>query len=51
MSQIKNNEELKKALEEGYKEMADINSELAKSSVVSDNEALNTYIDKLLECD
>ncbi|MBQ7573919.1 MAG: hypothetical protein IJT23_06635 [Clostridia bacterium] len=51
MSQIKNNDEMNKALENGYKEMAKINSELAQDAVTSDNDAFDTYVDKLLECD
>ncbi len=51
MSQIKNKEELEKALEKGYREMADINSELADEGVASDNEALEACVGKLLECD
>ena len=51
MSLKENREALEKALELGYKEMADINSELAEYAVASDNESLLECEEKLTECD
>lgn len=42
---------LLKELELGYKEMADINLELAESAVPADNECLSQCEEKLTECD
>ena len=51
MSLKETRDALKKALEQGYKEMADINSELAEYAVASDNESLLECEEKLTECD
>ncbi len=53
MSQIKptDKQALMKALENGYKEMAEINLELAQESVQSDNESLSVCEEKLTECE
>ena len=51
LSLKENRDALAKALELGYKEMADINSELAEYAVVSDNESLSECEEKLTECD
>ena len=51
MSLKEEREALIKALELGYKEMADINSELAEEGVASDNESLLECEEKLTECD
>ena len=49
MSQIKNKEkrELLRLLEKGYKDMADINIEIAEECVTVDNEALSAAEEKL----
>lgn len=53
MSQNKNNnmKELIKQLEAGYKEMADINLELAQMCLEADNESLSLCEEKLTECE
>ena len=51
MSLKENRDALKKALELGYKEMADINSELAEEGLSADNESLLECEEKLTECD
>ena len=51
MSLKENRDALREALELGYKEMADINSELAEYAVASDNEILLECEEKLTECD
>lgn len=51
MSLKENPNALIKALEEGYKEMADINTALAEEAVASDNESLSECEEKLTECD
>ncbi len=40
-----------KQLEKGYKEMADINLELAQTCLESDNESLSLCEEKLTECE
>ena len=47
----KPNEDLIKALEKGYKEMADINLELAQMCLEADNECLSQCEEKLTECE
>ena len=44
-------EMLKKELEKGYKEMADINLELAQMCLEADNESLSLCEEKLTECE
>ena len=53
MSQIKKTDkkELIKKLENGYKEMADINLEIAQMCVEADNESLSLCEEKLTECE
>ena len=53
LSQIKNTDkkELIKMLENGYKEMADINLELAQMCLEADNESLVLCEEKLTECE
>ncbi len=56
MSLSKNNsktekKELLKKLANGYKEMAEINLEMAQEGVVSDNESLSLCEEKLTECE
>ena len=51
MSLNENREKLAKELELGYKEMAEINLELAEEGIVSDNESLSQCEEKLTECD
>ena len=51
MSLKENRDALEKALEQGYKEMADINLTLAEEAIVSDNESLSECEEKLTECD
>ena len=51
MSLKENRDALQKALELGYKEMADINLTLAEEAIVSDNESLLECEEKLTECD
>lgn len=53
MSQIKKNnrDELIKKLENGYKEMADINLEIAQMCLEADNESLSLCEEKLTECE
>ena len=53
MSRIKNidKEALRKQLEKGYKEMADINLELAQMCLEADNESLLLCEEKLTECE
>ena len=51
MSLNENRKKLEKELELGYKEMADINLELAETAIVSDNESLSHCEEKLTECD
>lgn len=48
---VKEKQELLKQLEKGYKEMADINLEIAEEGVVSDNESLLKGEDSLTESD
>lgn len=47
----KEKQELLRQLEKGYKEMADINIELAEEGVKSDNDSLKIREDDLTECD
>ena len=47
----KPDENLIKALEKGYKEMADINLELAQMCLEADNECLSQCEEKLTECE
>ena len=51
MSRITNKEkqELLKLLEKGYKEMSDINLEMAEEGIEADNEALSSAEKKLTE--
>ena len=42
---------LEEALEKGYKEMADINLELAQMCLEADNECLSQCEEKLTECE
>ena len=53
MSQIKKTDknELLKKLENGYKEMADINLEIAEMCLEADNESLSLCEEKLTECE
>ena len=53
MSQIKKTDkkELIKMLENGYKEMADINLEIAEMCLEADNESLSLCEEKLTECE
>ncbi len=53
MSQIKRAEknELIEKLKKGYKEMADINLELAQTCLEADNESLSLCEEKLTECE
>ena len=53
MSQIKKSDENKLVaeLEKGYKEMADINLELAQMCLEADNERLSLCEEKLTECE
>ena len=53
MSQIKKTDktELLKKLENGYKEMADINLELAEMCLEADNESFSLCEEKLTECE
>ena len=53
MSQIKKSDENKLVaeLEKGYKEMADINLELAQMCLEADNESLSLCEEKLTECE
>lgn len=53
MSQTKKTDEkeLEKQLESGYKEMADINLELAQMCLEADNESLSLCEEKLTECE
>ena len=53
MSQIKKTDrnELIKQLENGYKEMADINLEIAEMCLEADNESLSLCEEKLTECE
>ena len=53
LSQIKktDNKELLKKLENGYKEMAEINLEIAELSLEADNESLSLCEEKLTECE
>ncbi len=53
MSQIKKTDkkELIKKLKDGYKEMADINLEIAQMCVEADNESLSLCEEKLTECE
>lgn len=53
MSQIKKNnrDELIKQLENGYKEMADINLEIAQMCLEADNKSLSLCEEKLTECE
>ena len=53
MSQIKkdNRNELIKQLEKGYKEMANINLEIAQMCLEADNESLSLCEEKLTECE
>ena len=43
-----NNTDLFEELKKGYREMADINSDLAEEAVLTDNEALGKYEDSLV---
>ena len=43
--------EIKEALKNGYKEMADINLELAQMCLEADNECLSQCEEKLTECE
>ena len=53
MSQIKKSDKNKLVaeLEKGYKEMADINLELAQMCLEADNESLSLCEEKLTECE
>lgn len=53
LSQIKKSDENKLVaeLEKGYKEMADINLELAQMCLEADNESLSLCEEKLTECE
>ena len=53
MSQIKKSDKNKLVaeLEKGYKEMADINLELAQMCLEADNESLSLCKEKLTECE
>ena len=53
MSQIKKSDKNKLVaeLEKGYKEMADINLELAQMCLEADNESLSLCVEKLTECE
>ena len=53
MSQIKKSDENKLVaeLEKGYKEMADINLELAQTCFEADNDCLKHCEEKLTECE
>lgn len=53
MSQIKKSDENKLVakLEKGYKEMVDINLELAQMCLEADNESLSLCEEKLTECE
>lgn len=53
LSQIKKSDENKLVaeLEKGYKEMADINLELAQMCFEADNESLSLCEEKLTECE
>ena len=52
MSQNKKAEkELEEALKNGYKEMADINLELAQICFEADDDCLKRYEEKLTECE
>ena len=53
LSQIKKSDENKllAELEKGYKEMADINLELAQMCLEADNESLSLCEEKLTECE
>ena len=53
LSQIKKSDEnkLQAELEKGYKEMADINLELAQMCLEADNESLSLCEEKLTECE
>ena len=53
MSQIKKSDKNKLVaeLEKGYKEMADINLELAQMCLEADNEILSLCEEKLTECE
>ena len=53
MSQIKKTDkkELIKMLENGYKEMANINLEIAEMCLEADNESLSLCEEKLTECE
>lgn len=46
-----NDNELYEALKKGYAQMSEINSELAREGVVSDNEALEISENNLTECE
>ncbi len=43
--------EIMRELEKGYKEMAEINSELAEQFLKADNDCLSQYEEKLTECE
>ncbi len=53
MSHVKNKDrnELRKQLEKGYKEMAQINLDLAQMCLEADNESLSLCEEKLTECE
>ena len=53
LSQIKKSDKNKLVaeLEKGYKEMADINLELAQMCLEADNESLSLCEEKLMECE
>ena len=53
LSQIKKNSRNKiiEQLEKGYKEMADINLEIAQMCLEADNESLSLCEEKLTECE
>ena len=53
LSQIKKSDKNKlvSELEKGYKEMADINLELAQMCLEADNESLSLCEEKLTECE
>lgn len=48
---VEEKQELLRQLEKGYKNMAEINLELAEEGVKSDNESLKLREDDLTECD
>ena len=43
--------EITRELEKGYKEMAEINSQLAEEFAAADSDCLSQYEEKLTECE